>query len=67
MSIQFQETEVKIQTRQDGVTVLPASNITVQKIRSLDEWKAMNLDLKSLRPAVLKGQKIIFMPFPGQL
>ena len=67
MCIKFQEMEIKIQTKQEGVTVLPASSITVQKIRCIDEWKAMNLDLKSLRPAVLKGQKIIFMPFPGQL
>jgi hypothetical protein len=67
MSMEVEATEVKIHTRREGVTVLQASSVTIQKVRSIDEWKALNINLKSLRPAIMKGENIVVLRRPGQL
>jgi hypothetical protein len=61
MSAESQPMELNVQSRREKVVVLPVSAVTVQKIGSLDEWKALHLNLKSLRPAVLKGQTLVVL------
>jgi hypothetical protein len=38
-----------------NIVKIPLASVKIEKITSIDQFKAMNVDLKSLQPAVLKG------------
>lgn len=44
-----------------GVRLLPAGTFKVEKIGSLDDFKAKIMGTRSLRPAVMIGQNIIYV------
>lgn len=43
---------------------LPVSQLKIEKIQSLDIFKAKGLDLSSLRPAVKLGEFVHYKPLP---
>jgi hypothetical protein len=51
---------LKENTKPSGVEMIPMGNIRVQKITSIADFKSKNIDFRSLRPAVMVNQTLIF-------